>query len=391
MNHNNPSSNQLSKIVIFIPCLSYEGGAERVAVSQGEMFKQMGHEVEYITMYEGDYTLPGHHNFNYSRSLYTQTLGVFTSAYRLYRQVRDVQAGVVISHLPRMNHAAALARLFDKSKERSYIGVVHNSDHNGRLNTYAMRLLWKYLDQVVCVSRGVEEAVKALDLNRAITIYNPFDFEQLKKRSEEQMSEEEKAYFRDPSVYTVLQVARFVDQKNHLLALDALEKALEENSRLQLLFLGDGPNKADITQEITRRKLDSRVHILEVRDNPFPLMRGADCVWLTSLHEGLPTVLIESLAVETPVISTDCLSGPREIAGDSTPYGQPLLYPYVTPWSTLVSDPSVVSHEEVVRDLARALLDRASQAREFNGPKATHAHLAIFDRDEVAHKWQSVL
>ena len=51
-------------------------------------------------------------------------------------------------------------------------------------------------------------------------------------------------------------------------------------------------------------------------DNPYACMARAGVFVLSSDWEGLPTVLIESLAVGTPVVATDCESGPREILRD---------------------------------------------------------------------------
>jgi glycosyltransferase involved in cell wall biosynthesis len=49
------------------------------------------------------------------------------------------------------------------------------------------------------------------------------------------------------------------------------------------------------------------------QENPYPFMRNAKLTILTSEREGLPTIIIESLICGTPVISTDCPSGPAEI------------------------------------------------------------------------------
>ena len=47
--------------------------------------------------------------------------------------------------------------------------------------------------------------------------------------------------------------------------------------------------------------------------NPYPLIANADLLLLTSDYEGMPSVLIESITLGTPVVSTDIDYGPREI------------------------------------------------------------------------------
>ncbi|HFB83548.1 MAG TPA: glycosyltransferase, partial [Thermodesulfatator sp.] len=58
------------------------------------------------------------------------------------------------------------------------------------------------------------------------------------------------------------------------------------------------------------------VSLVGFRANPYPFIARADLVALSSIREGLPTVLIEALALGTPVVSTDCPHGPREILAE---------------------------------------------------------------------------
>src|SRR5205823_738341 len=81
----------------------------------------------------------------------------------------------------------------------------------------------------------------------------------------------------------------------------------------RLVILGDGPERPMLESRIGARGLDDSVAMPGFVDNPYACMARAAVLVLSSDREGLPTVLIESLAVGTPVVSTDCESGPREI------------------------------------------------------------------------------
>ncbi|SFT81659.1 glycosyltransferase [Halomonas saccharevitans] len=91
-----------------------------------------------------------------------------------------------------------------------------------------------------------------------------------------------------------------------------LEGYLASGIELPLVLIGDGESKR-LQQEVTRLDLQDRVWALGSRDNPYPYMKRASALLLSSDYEGLPNVLLESLACGTPVVSTDCLSGPRDI------------------------------------------------------------------------------
>ncbi|MBB3143485.1 glycosyltransferase [Halomonas organivorans] len=81
---------------------------------------------------------------------------------------------------------------------------------------------------------------------------------------------------------------------------------------LPLVLIGNGDHLA-VEQEIAKWGLQERVWMLGARDNPYPYMHQAKALLLASDYEGLPNVLLEALACGTPVVSTDCLSGPRDI------------------------------------------------------------------------------
>lgn len=105
--------------------------------------------------------------------------------------------------------------------------------------------------------------------------------------------------------------------------LHAFARLLERRDA-RLLIVGDGRLRPEIERERARLGLDERVAMPGWAANPYPSLRLADLVVLSSFWDALPTVLIESLALGTPVVSTECGAGPREIL-DGGRYG--LLVP----------------------------------------------------------------
>lgn len=110
-----------------------------------------------------------------------------------------------------------------------------------------------------------------------------------------------------------LSVGRLVQPKGFNLLLDAYAMALRSTALPDLVIAGDGPELDALTSQARRLGIELRVHFTGFLRNPYPLIRQARLLILSSFHEGLPTVLIEALALGTPVLACDCDSGPREL------------------------------------------------------------------------------
>ncbi len=103
---------------------------------------------------------------------------------------------------------------------------------------------------------------------------------------------------------------------------------LREDRDCRLLIIGDGRLRPEIESVRAALGLTESVDMPGWASNPYPYLRRASLVVLSSFWDALPTVLIEALALGTPVVSTECGAGPREILaggrfGPLVPPGDP--------------------------------------------------------------------
>ena len=109
-------------------------------------------------------------------------------------------------------------------------------------------------------------------------------------------------------------VGRLCEQKGFDLLLTSYKLASDENPNLpDLLIVGEGPDLDILSEQRKSLNLEDKVHFTGFTTNPYYVMANSEIFLLSSRHEGLPTVLIEALALQKNIVSYDCPTGPREI------------------------------------------------------------------------------
>ncbi|MDE5591217.1 MAG: glycosyltransferase [Acetatifactor sp.] len=155
--------------------------------------------------------------------------------------------------------------------------------------------------KIIVISDRTEKSV--LDVfpeqkDKLVKIYNGIDTEKVRRLSEEDA---------DISVMSpaVAVVGRLDNNKNPLRAVRILRLLHDMECRCHMYFIGDGKLHEDVRALSKEEGLEEYVHLTGYLENPFPVMKGCDCMLMTSGSEGFQMSLLESLTLGVPFISTD--------------------------------------------------------------------------------------
>jgi glycosyltransferase involved in cell wall biosynthesis len=115
-----------------------------------------------------------------------------------------------------------------------------------------------------------------------------------------------------PDETLVVFVARFIHQKQPLLLIKSFAKALQQNSKLKLLLVGDGDQKMEALQIVKDLQIESNIIFEPFRADVPDVLAAADIYVLPSLWEGLPIGLLEAMAMGKAIIGT-LVDGTKEV------------------------------------------------------------------------------
>ncbi|MET0660062.1 MAG: glycosyltransferase [Steroidobacteraceae bacterium] len=102
----------------------------------------------------------------------------------------------------------------------------------------------------------------------------------------------------------ILMLAALEERKRHMAFIEAFTRIKTRIPDAKLVLAGEGPMRKEITATIARLGLESSVKLLGFHPQPERLIALADVTVLTSLREGLPRVVVQSLAGGKPVVTT---------------------------------------------------------------------------------------
>lgn len=253
---------------------------------------------------------------NYTtKSIFFRPINFLKKLSSINKIKKDLNFDFVVSFLLIPNLLNLLTR---KETEYTYVSIrnyVFLSYSKIFLVLYKFLIIpiYKKADLIITVSKKLKldliTKYKIEDVKIKV-IVNGLDIQEIKELSDLPIKNEELHYFGSPTLVTV---GRLTNQKGNFLLLDTYKSLRNQYSSLKLIIIGKGKNYKKIIKYLKKYKLTDSVRLLGERENPYRYISNSDIFILSSKYEGFPNVILEAMACEIPVISTNCLTGPNEI------------------------------------------------------------------------------
>lgn len=286
-------------------------GAEKSVLNRAQTFFENGHNVvlfliENVKIYDVD-------NYKFPIIALTQRRDTFKFLGKIgdyiyakileYKMKQFEKFDIVFSHLPRADRVVKLI------KHPNKYFVIHMS-YKAELEKFKKRRaakklkLYRYLyegEKIITVSEAMVKDFDTLGIKyeSAEVIYNPFNIDEIRQKGDESI---------ELDFDYIISSSAFKKQKRYDVLLDAF-KLIKHDIKL-IVLATPHPNLISMIKE---RALEKKVIILGFQQNPYKYIKNAKLLVLASDREGLPRVVVESLILGTPVVSTDCPTGPAEV------------------------------------------------------------------------------
>ena len=286
---------------------------------------------------------------------YNQRKTSFLTILKLIKTCGAIKPDIIICHRRKYSLFGMLLNyIFTFNK---VISVIHgDADYRNKKRTRISNLLRRKNTRFIAVSESTKKFVTKQGLHHVDFINNAIDVA-LYKSHLLPRTDACKELQLDKSKFIIGTIGRLADVKNQLFALKAFKNALEINSNLHLVIIGEGDQRALLERFILENKLNQSVTLTGAKNDAFKFVNAFDLGFLSSKTEGLALALLEILVANIPVVASDIpafrdilptqalfpldkaqsftqlMLTPPEYQFDITPYDRPA---YTSEWERLL-------------------------------------------------------
>lgn len=264
-----------------------------------------------------------------------KTRRILFSIFPLWYHLIRTNPDIIISMPAYVNMAAVAAKILSRFFWRGKLIITEHAtmsekiiEHKneffmGNIDKFA-RVLYKHADALVGVSQGCIFDLKeniGLKSPKMFHVPNPVNLELIRNLAKEDKTAPLHPWLsKDRTTPCFITVGRLAHQKNQTMLIEAF-KQVTSKIDARLIVIGKGELIDNLQTKTTNLCLNDFVEFIGHKKNPYPYMKEADCFVLPSSEEGFGLVIVEAMALGTPVLAFDSAGGgPRDVLDNGT-YG----------------------------------------------------------------------
>jgi len=322
------------RISLFLPSLA-GGGAERAFINLMRGFVEEGKKIDLVLgKAEGPFLndVP-----NDVRVIDLNATRIIFSLGKLANYLRKEKPLLLLSGMTHANLVAIWSKKLARVKTDIFVTehcilsrIAQESNlKRDKILPFLIKMFYPWADGIICVSQGVRRDlsnITKIPKEEINVIPNPFILDEIAKKACEPLDH---PWFGEEKSPVILGMGRLTNEKDFSNLILAFEKVCREITA-NLIILGEGEERQNLEELSTRLGIEDRVLMPGFVQNVYPYLSKAKAFVLSSKMEGFGNVLVEAMSCGTPVVSTDCPSGPGEILdqgkyGPLVPVGNPDL------------------------------------------------------------------
>ncbi|WAW14155.1 glycosyltransferase [Peptostreptococcus equinus] len=324
--------------------------------------------------------------------------GSFAKLFNIAKRVRKIsyykkkyKIDCTISLLDGPNIVNVLSKSNDKTiiSIRNYI----SKEPMSKMRRFFIEYCNKHADYIIALSNMVKkdliENYKA-PVTNIDTIYNHCDAHLLSNEAKSAINPLEKN-----NKFKFVTMGRLSNQKGQWHLLRSFKKVANNCSDAELIILGEGELENELKALAKNLDIENKVKFLGFLKNPHNVVKSCQVFVFPSLYEGLGNVLLESLAMEMPIISSDCIAGPKEVLGPNLDLNEVIKNKKLAQYGILVpvcdgehfNSEDDLTHEE--NELADSMIlmynDEELRNKYIN---KSRIRILDFDKDKIISEWK---
>ncbi|MBT2701020.1 glycosyltransferase [Bacillus sp. ISL-40] len=313
-----------NKRILVISKTLTSGGAERVAANLATQLNR-GNDKAWLLVLDGSVATYSSEApiIDLQMPWASTTIGKIKWYLKVTRLIAKYKRDLKITHAISFLSEPDLLNVFTKFYGKAIVSVRNNRSSLNRsvFNKKKDQFIFNSAERIVSLSQGAKEDLidfYGTDANKIDVIYNTCDTERIEKQAN--LKPENGIDEEFVTGKTVITAGRLTGQKGHWNLIRAFQYVVKKVPSAKLLILGQGEEEVYLAKLITDLGMADNIKLIGYHKNPYYYLAKSDLFVFSSNFEGFGNILLEAMACGLPIVSTDCMVGPRELLAPGTSY-----------------------------------------------------------------------